>query len=433
MADNEVAVHSVQWSHVLSVGHILRAFRIALWPPSKLLLCLAALVITIGAAILLDMAFETNVGGMSFAENMREVYYLAAGRGTSWALTSENLMSTRGFYYSPLDALRHVVELTRLYWQATPWFAFLNTLIGILVWTFFGGAVSRIVALQFARDERPTVTEALRFACKRYVSLVASPLALFIVIALIAIPAFFVAGLVLVIPFVGELVAGALFFLTIGLGVVLTFLFLFGVASLGLQMPAIGAEGRDAFDAISRGVNYVFTRPWKYILYTAFSLLYLCFTFVVVRLFTFLVLKVPYASLKLWPWIGRQAEDGTPGKLARVWVEPAMQDLWRMPAGAAGTELVAAVLVSIFIIILIGLMLAFIPSFILSAQTIIYFLLRRQIDFKDLEEVYTEDDEESPGLARLEKTEEAVVEPEPPAAGSEAEQPAEESDSEAES
>jgi len=416
MADNEVAVRSVQWNHVLSVGHVVRAFRIALWPPSKLVLCLLALVITIGAGMLLDVAFKTDVWGMSFAENMRDVYDLAMGRGTSWAVNTENLTSTHGFYYGPLDALRRTVELARLYWQEAPWFALVNTLIGILVWTFFGGAVCRMAALQFARDERATVGEALRFACKRYASLVASPLALLVVMALIAVPVFFVAGLVLWLPYVGELVAGALFFLTIGLGVVLTFLLLFGVASLGLQMPAIGAEGRDAFDAISRGVNYVFTRPWKYILYTAFSLLYLCLTFVVVRLFALLALKIPYVSLKLWPWIGREAEDGTPGKLARIWVEPAVENLWQMPQGAEGTELVAAVLIGIFAVILIGLTIAFIPSFILSSQTIIYFLLRRQIDFKDLEEVYTEDDEESPGLARLEKTEETVVEPEPPEA-----------------
>lgn len=418
MADKQdVVVGEVDWKRMLSVGHILRGFRIALWPPSKLLLCLAALAVTLGAGMLLDLAFQTEVSGQSFSENMEDVFRVATGQGTSPEPTLGNVTSGWGFYYGPFDALRGMCQLITEYWQAAPWFALLNTLIAVLVWTFFGGAVCRMAALQFARDERPTLGEALRFACKRYGSLVASPLALFVVIALMALPTFFVASLVLLVPFVGELIVGGLMFITIGIGVVLTFLFLFGASSLGLQMPAIGAEGRDAFDAISRGVNYVFTRPWKYIFYTAFSMLYMCLTFVLVRLFAFLVLKLPYAFITMWPWVGKEAEDGTPGKLARVWVEPQMTNLFEFPAGAEGTQYIAAIVISVFIFILLGMMIAFIPSFLLTSQTIIYFLLRRQIDFKDLDEVYVEPGtDEGELVGEIEISEEPVVEAEPPAA-----------------
>ena len=353
---------------------------------------------------------------------MMDIYHAALGRAgledyipEASSIGVQDLTRFEGFFYAPLDVARSGVGLIAAYWQQSPWFALVNTLIAILAWAFFGGAVCRMVALQFARDERPSMMQALRFACRRYASLVASPIALFIAIGLMALPAFFVAGIVLLIPYVGEVVAGVLFFITLGLGVILTFLFLFGVSSLGLQMPAIGAEGRDAFDAISRGVNYVFTRPWKYILYTGFSLIYLCFSFVLVRLFAFLVLKIPYGFLKLWPWIGKEAADGTPGKLARVWAEPTAYELFKMPEGAVGSEYVSAVIIGIFIVVLLGTMLSFIPSFVLTAQTIIYFLLRRQIDFKDLKEVYVED--EGTGPAALEKTEETVVEPEPSGGG----------------
>jgi hypothetical protein len=319
----------------------------------------------------------------------------------------------------PVGGMTALLVLICNYWQAAPWFAVLNTLIAVLVWTFFGGAVCRMAAVQFARDERIGMGQALRFACQRYASLVASPLAMFVVIALIAVPTFFVAGAVMLIPYGGEVVVGLLFFLALGVGVVLALLALFGLAGLGLQMPAIASEGRDAFDAISRSVGYVFNRPWKYILYSLFSLLYMCLTFLLVRFFAFLVLKIPYLFLKT-TWPGPRT-DGVPDKLAQIWSEPSFGNLFTMP-DSGGALHFAAVVIGVYVVILLGLMIAFIPSFLLSSQTIIYFLLRRIVDFKDLDEVYLEEEEEKEsGLARLEKTESTEVEPEPPTEGGPAE------------
>jgi hypothetical protein len=420
MADNETIVRGVKWGSILSIGHVTRAFRIAIWPPSKLVLCLLALVISVGAGVVLDQFFATTVGGRSYCDNMTVVYHAVVGQSaTPVGVASEGAVWSGcvALLQGPVQGLLALLHLIAAYWSQAFWFALLNAIIGVAVWTFFGGAVCRIAAVQFARDERIGLGEAIRFACKRYTSLVASPIAMFIVICLMAIPVFLVGGLVLLIPFAGEIVVALLFFLALILGVVLSLLTLFGVSSLGLQMPAIGAEGRDAFDAISRGVNYVFTRPWKYILYSLFSLLYMCLTFVLVRLFAFLVLAIPYAFMKMWPWFG-DPENGE-SKLARIWEEPTMGQLFAMP-DSGGTEYVAAVMIGVLIFVLLGMMVAFIPSFILSSQTIIYFLLRRMIDFKDLDEVYVEGDESETGLTRLEKTEDQAIEPEPPAAAADA-------------
>jgi hypothetical protein len=444
MAQNDVAVRDVEWSRVVSVKHLLRAFRIALWPPSKLVLCLAALAIILAAGILLDRAYQTQVCSQSFEANLYDVFQAAMGwridlhevrarpvvgrqpivpaaRPVTVEVLRDapqesaepewiNLIQLRGFYYGPLESLRHVGRLVVRYWTEAPWFALSLAAISFLTWTFFGGAVCRLAALQFAKDERATLSQAVTFACQRYGSLLMSRLALFIVLALLALPAALAASGILMIPWgVGEVVTGLLFFLLLLVGVLLTFLALFGVASQGLVMPAIGAEGRDSFDAVSRAVNYVFARPWKYLFYTLFSLLYLSFSFVVVRLFTFLVLKIPYVFLKLWPWVGKSSADASgeagPGKLARIWIEPTMFQLFRMPENVAGSEYFAAVCIGVFVVILVGLMVSFIPSFLLTSQTIIYFLLRRHVDFKDLE-----------------KTDETLLEPEPPVAG---EKPAE--------
>ena len=432
MAGNETVVRDVMWNRVLSVGHLLKAFRIALWPPSKLLLCLAAFIVTVGLGIALDLVFETNVYQQSFGENMTDVYRAATGyviveRKPVISLSQDEkialekyspdqstnildfaLRGGRGFWFGPLEAIRHFGRLVCRYWQEHPWFTALNTLIGLLTWAFFGGCVARLSALQFARDQRATIGEATKFTCKRFHSLVASPLALFVVVGLFALAVFLPAALVMWIPRVGELIAGLFFFVTLLVSFVLSFLFLFAVSSLGLQMPAIAVEGRDAFDAISRGVNYVFSRPWRYIFYTAFSLIYLCLSFVLVRAFVYLMLKIPHAALSTFSFAEAQKD-----KLDRLWTEPTIYHLFRMPAGSEGTEYVGAVLIGAFIFILLGLMVSFLPSFVITSQTIIYFLLRRMVDEKDLDEVYVAEEQEVTGLDRLEKTDQTRVEPEP--------------------
>lgn len=459
MTDHETVVRGIQWDRLLSVGHLMRTFRIALWPPSKLVLCLAALAVTVGLGILLDQMFKTSVYDQSFRQNMVDVYHAATGTTIAERPAngrSEQMLSTeyyklglmmlssegsirrfkethgdnaylvkvgpeestniflglstggRGFWFGPLEAVRHVCRLTCRYWAEAPWFAAINWAVALLAWAFFGGAAARLAAVQFATGVQPSIREALAFTCKRYVSLVASPLALVIVIAIIALVVFLPAALVMWIPWVGELLFGLLFVLALILGFILSLLALFAVSSLGLQAPAIAVEGRDAFDAISRGVNYVFAKPWRYIFYTLFCLVYLCLSFVLVRAFAYLVLRIPYTAIKVFCFA-----DGQEAKLGRLWAEPTLYRLFTMPEGAGGTEYVGAVLIGVAVCVLLGLMVSFLPSFVITSQTIIYFLLRRMVDEKDIDEVYVPEKHDVNGLDRLERIDETRVEPEP--------------------
>ena len=459
MPESDIVVRDVQWSRILPIGHLLRAFRIALWPPAKLVLALVALSIVIGAGMLLDLRFKTNVYSKSFQENLCDVFQAAqgyyvepapeasftvpgAGGGLSvlakeraWRVEKleprasmspsfESMIGMRGFYFGPLEAFRHACRLAVRYGAEAPWFAVSFFAIWFLTTTFFGGAICRLAALQFARDERATLREALAFTCKRYGTLLAGRLGLFIVILLLMLPTGLVVSGVLQLGGVGQMVTGALFFLVLGLGILAALLFIFGLGSQFQILAAVAAEGRDAFDAVSRSVNYVFARPWRYFLYTLFSVFYLCLTFVVVRLFALLVLKILYVSInfmlvEFWPgllaWFGG---SGRPSDLGRIWIEPTMNQLFVMPADAEGATRVAATLIGVYVFILLGLMMAFIPSFLMTSQTIIYFILRRKVDSRDMDEVCQEFGPESGAPATVEKTEQTVVEPEPPAAGS---------------
>lgn len=405
MADQEVAVRDVIWDRIVPMGHLLRTFRLAIWPPGKLILCFLALAITVGAGVLLDLHYETNVHGQSFWANTTDVYRIATGffaRG--WA----------ELCLAPVAALWETVGLAGRYWTAAPMFSLWLSIITFLTWTFFGGAVSRLVALQFARDERIGVLTAVRFACRRYWALLTSPLALIVVVIIMAVAVCLPLSLVLLIPAAGEIAFGVLFFLLLIVGVLASVLLLFGLTSLALQGPVIAVEGRDAFDAVSRAVGYVVGHPWRYLFYTAFSLVYMGATFIFVRLFAFVALAIPHYAVSAWWWSRPDRDSFLPpdAKLDHLWAAPHFDELFRAPVSSVGSEHAASMIVTAFLIAFIGLVMAFLPAFFLTAQTIIYFLLRRMVDAKDLDEVCSDGEEEKP-VAPLEKTDATTVEAEP--------------------
>jgi flagellar biosynthesis/type III secretory pathway M-ring protein FliF/YscJ len=63
---------------------------------------------------------------------------------------------------------------------------------------------------------------------------------------------------------------------------------------------------------------------------------------------------------------------------------------------AEGAESWATYLFQFWVWIALGFMVAFLVSFFFTSQTIIYFLLRKNVDATDMEEVYVEESEEEP-------------------------------------
>jgi hypothetical protein len=83
-------------------------------------------------------------------------------------------------------------------------------------------------------------------------------------------------------------------------------------------------------------------------------------------------------------------------KIDVLWPAPTWADLQpaRPPFGAEGWDPLAGWLVGIWLAIVIALLCAFVSSFFLSGSTAIYYLLRREVDATDFEEVFFEDEED---------------------------------------
>jgi hypothetical protein len=268
-------------------------------------------------------------------------------------------------------------------------YAILFFVIFLLVWAVFGGAIARIAAVQVARDEKISVRQALRFSINKVLSFAFAPIIPLIIVLVIGL-LLAVGGLLYYIPWIGPILAGALFFLALIAGVVITLVLLGTAGGLSLMFPTIAVEGSDSFDAISRSFSYVFARPWRMLFYTLVAIIYGALTYLFVRLFIVLVLS---STRYFVSWF----LGGQPGRwFPEIWPESTMA---KLPydinfAGLKFTEDVSAFLICIWVFLLIGLLGAFVISFYFSANTIIYFLMRREVDATELEDVYVEDAED---------------------------------------
>ena len=155
------------------------------------------------------------------------------------------------------------------------------------------------------------------------------------------------------------------------------------------MFPAVAYDGSDCFDAISRALSYVYSRPWCLGFFTVIAAVYAAVCYLFVRLFAFLLLLVTHWFLNFS--IFTDATSKQANKLQAVWPEPAFMNL----AGSATvnninwSESFAAFLTNLAVLVVIGLLIAFLISFYFSASTIIYALMRNKVDGTDLEDVYT--------------------------------------------
>ena len=256
-------------------------------------------------------------------------------------------------------------------------------LLMLFIWSFFGGAIARIAAVDFAKDERLQIGEATEFAGRKFGSFFWAPLVP-VVFVLILLLCNFVLGLVGRIPAAGPVIVGLLFGLAAISAFLVVLLLIGGILGFVFMWPTIAMEGTDAFDAISRAFNYLFARPWKtfwcWLMAAAYGLAVTAF----VVLFTGLFLHLAVGSVGL----GMGKDFGNIGSFLGAPQSVGLEV--GMP------YLIAMVLMKVVQILAWGLVLGFVVSYKVSAATIIYAVIRRDVDGTDMTEVYLPEKEEAP-------------------------------------
>ncbi len=274
-------------------------------------------------------------------------------------------------------------------------------LLCIAVWSVAGGAICRIAALHSTRDEKIPLKEAFGFAKQKFSGFFSAPLMpiAFIVGCCIVL---MLLGIIGAIPFIGEITIGAIFVVPLAVGFVLALVIVGAIGGLGLMYPTIAIEGSDAFDAFSRCYSYVYARPWKTIFYTLVTAVYGTLCFIFVKLFIALVFSATSTITGITMNMDAAGYAAPLGKLQAMWFSPTFSGpffgrFYLFPLSAS--EALGSFFISIWVFLLVGLVIAFAISFFFCGYTLIYLLLRRDVDTTEMDEVYVEDFEPMPRLS----------------------------------
>ena len=183
----------------------------------------------------------------------------------------------------------------------------------------------------------------------------------------------------------------------VGFGI--TFL-AFGLALCGhLYWPAIAVESCDALDAaFSRSVNYVLSKAIRAVLYALVGVAFAGVCWSIVSAVTSVSLMTTRAAVDFGTSYWQYGGEGAAGtKLAALWSTSGAGGLHSWPHWDAldWWEYPPALFTGVFVLFVIGLTWSFLGVFYFNTCTTIYFLLRRDVDGIDLEDVYCDDDDES--------------------------------------
>ena len=265
----------------------------------------------------------------------------------------------------------------------------------LVIWSLIGGAITRIAALDYARDESVSLMDALKFARKKFWSYFWSPLVPIIGVLFFAL-CNVIGGMIGRIPVLGDIAVAVGFPLAMLSGLLMVFIGGIGALGLCFMFPTISAEGSDAFDAMSRAYSYVLSRPKQFIWYCIVNTLYGLACLIIIAFVAWLMMRLSFCTVGLGMGQKFQAVQSfilqkcdiaclgfctTPSAEAKAAV--VSPDSWSL-------KFLAGMLILYVGLIKLAVW-TFVTTYLLSAKTIIYFLLRKEIDSTDVTDVYLEE------------------------------------------
>ncbi len=425
MSDLHSTEDTAGWLDASGLPHILRTLSLAVHP-AKLGIALAAIILTLALGGALDVVWRSvdtvdahaidafihaRQTGTPYTEpdgdsGIFEVWRAHQRRcvlgllgssvpGASLAAdTPIGRLIESNAQYQPLRNFASMVD--GVIWLLQQHFVFF-VIFGVgwlLIWSAGGGAICRIAAVQFARDEKLTMKQALTFAWGRLFGGFFLAPCIPLILAALAMVAIAVSGLVLRIPLIGDVLGGLLFVPALLGGFLAAVLIVGFFVGGSLFWPSVATESSDAFDAFSRGLSYPLSKAWKALWYTIVSLVFAGVCWTVVYLFTYFglgttrfVLAFGTSPFGLW---SRGDAAHPMSKIELLWPMAGPNVLYTWPnwSQLGWYEYISAGFIGVGVLLVIALLWSFLASFYFSSCTVVYFLLRRDVDGTDLEEVY---------------------------------------------
>ncbi len=349
-------IHEIPYLRLFPWLRLFRAPGVAA-DPKKLMLAAMGLLMMFAGWEALDRIFPESSGLTPEVFEVREAIGPSTLLSIPWWLTEPARLITAPFFAllgSPTPAERGA-------WPH----AILAALWTVAVWGMIGGAIARVVAVGQAAGERLTVREALRFSFRKAVPLIGTPL--IPVVGIILVSVFLAMFGLLYRTGWGTVAAGVLGFLPLIGGLLLTLIVIGLAFGWPLMQASVAVEAEDGFDAMSCAYAYTRQRPWHLAFYAALAFVIGSVGLVFVDMFARLVVHLTVWSLSL----------GGPRDL--------VSGLYH---GEGVTASSSAIATHHFWRNVVGLLVrAWIYSIFWTFATMIYLLLRRDVDGTPLDRI----------------------------------------------
>jgi hypothetical protein len=237
----------------------------------------------------------------------------------------------------------------------------------VLVWSIFGTAIARHVALKLVGEDAPGVLGATWFGSRKWLPAFNSVLFVLVGVLALSVPGA-ILGLAMRTAW-GLAFAGAVWPLVLIGAVVLAILVVGVVAGWPLMVACVGVERGDSFQAISTAFSYLYQRPLHYGFYALVALVVAIPSLAVAGLFADAT-----AALAMWATSFGMGHDRTVAVLGGLPGAP--------PAAAWGAAAIA-----FWNRGLETLLSSFGWGYFWAIATAAYLLLRRDVDGTELDEV----------------------------------------------
>lgn len=283
--DHGRIVHEIQWSEALPWWILFRAAGTAFAPTVILLALLGSLATWAGWSIADSLKLA---GGDAAADAILDAELAGGGGGglvlpaPGGAALSPTPTPSRQVFPALLGFVERlpapVSDLVRLLGIPFRPSASLQQMGGaiarlgwfVLVWSIFGTAIARHVALKLIGEEAPGLVGSALYGARKWLAAFNSVAFVLLGILALSIPGALL-GLLMRTEW-GLALAGAVWPLVLAGAVVLAILAIGLVAGWPLMVGSVGVERGDSFQAISTAFSYLYQRPLHYAFYALVAL-----------------------------------------------------------------------------------------------------------------------------------------------------------------
>lgn len=319
------------------------------------------------------------VGGFRLSASGPRIGLALLGVIASWVLLAllDRIWIALG-YASPLAGFAD--RSIGTWWVATlhsPLFVKIAVILLIMTWALLGGAIFRGHAVTYGARRRALAGDMFAYGRGHWGRLIK---AMLLPVIGLAIPAVFcmVNGLVLRIPWIGDLIGGLMLGLSIVAGLWIAYVAAIWMLTAPLYGPAIGADGFAAAECVTRCATYVQSRLVRTLWLYAIGLAMAIAAWWVVNWLCGLGVTSArrLVGIGYGPWSG----EG-PANLSLVWP---MGDAGAWFAWTDSTLLfrhrVVHLLIGGWVFLLRALICAWAVNLLFAMATIVYFNLRCDVD-----------------------------------------------------